>query len=351
MVRNLLLVVILGAVSALSQTVATPKAPTKKSAKAPASTKKTSTPASAAASEVAPGQAVITLQGLCPGTAASKAACKTVITRAQFEKILNAVAPPGQVVPPAARLNLAKAYVQLLTVAEAGRKAGVERDPRFQETLKLDRLRTTAEFYQRKLQDQYRNASGQEIDSYYKQHQAEFEQVKLRRIYIPNANPQADAQKETAEAKQAFAKKAEQTANEIQARAAKGEDPDKLEKEALTSLGITITPPSTDLGNRTRQMLPPQDAETIFALQPGGVSKLVTSPSGFAIYKVESKSTMPLDQAKPEISNELLSAKMKQILSSVNVDLSNKYFGASSTPAPPAGSTPPATPPRTPAPK
>ena len=49
---------------------------------------------------VAPGTPVITIAGLCDKPSASKAAdCKTVVTRAEFEQLVNTVAPT--IAPPA----------------------------------------------------------------------------------------------------------------------------------------------------------------------------------------------------------------------------------------------------------
>src|SRR5512147_921334 len=108
-----LLALLLLSAFALAQT----KAPAQKPAQTPV-TKPPSAPASAApatapkpaeAAEVAPTAPVITIAGLCNGKvpATPSPECKTVITRAEFEKLANALDPK---MPSTRRQQLAVAY-------------------------------------------------------------------------------------------------------------------------------------------------------------------------------------------------------------------------------------------------
>jgi parvulin-like peptidyl-prolyl isomerase len=263
------------------------------------------------------------------------------------------------------RRNLAQAYAELLAYAQAADKAGLEKDPKFTELMRLLRLRTLADFYRRTLEEKYRHPSDQEIQNYYDQNLPKYEEIKLSRIFIPAKNP-ANSDKDDWE------KKAQQTANDLRERAAKGEDLEKLQKEAYTTLGLTISPPSTTVGTRRRGMLTPDEEKELFALKPGDVSKVEQEPAGYIIYKVESKQTLPLAQVKDEISRELfrqkMEAQMKAVNANIKTEFNDKYFGAASAappritprpqlppgaeenrprPAPPATSNPaPATPPQ-----
>jgi parvulin-like peptidyl-prolyl isomerase len=295
-----------------------------------------------------PTDPVITVNGVCntaprrtaAGMAAKKTAagtastgpCRTVVTKAQFERIVDALNSTNQTIPPAMRRNLAQAYAELLAFGQAAEKAGVDKDPRFAELMRLVRLRTLADFYRRSLEEKNRNASPQEIQSYYNQNLPKYEEIKLSRIFIPAKNPGAAT-------KDDWEKKAAETANELHDRAVKGEDFEKLQKEAYTTLGLTINPPSTTVGTRRRGMLTPQEEQELFALKPGEVSKVEQEPAGYIIYKVESKQTLPLEQVKDEISREIfrqkMEAQMKSVNAGVKADLNDKYFGPAG--APPTG--------------
>jgi parvulin-like peptidyl-prolyl isomerase len=311
------------------------------------------------ASKVAPTAAVITIKGICsngpakrPATtaarktapaAASTGTCQTVITREEFEKLIQSVNPN---LPPAMRRNVAQAYVELMAFAQAAEKAGVENDPKFKEQIRLMRLQALASIYRRDLEDKSKNPSPQDIQAYYNQNLPKYEEIKLDRIFIPAKNPSSPA-------KDDWEKKAEQAANDIHDRAAKGEDFEKLQKEAYTTLGLTIAPPNTSVGTRRRGMLAPAEEQELFALKAGDVSKVEQEPAGYIIYKVESKQTLSPDQVKDEISRELsrekMESQMKSINSSVKADLNDQYFGAPNTP--PAGMVPGAQPPGGPVPR
>ena len=313
------------------------------------------------AATVAPTAPVITVHGVCNSTAPKRPAaagarktatpaasasgpCETIITKAQFEKLLETV---NSNVPVGMRRNIAQAYVELMAFAQAAQKAGVENDPKFAEQLRLLRMQAMVGIYRRNMEEKNRNPSPQEISTYYNQNLPKYEEIKLGRIFIPAKNPSSAT-------KDDWEKKAQQVANDMHDRAAKGEDFEKLQKEAYTTLGLTIAPPNTSVGTRRRGMLTPAEEQELFALKPGDVSKVEQEPAGYIIYKVESKQTLPQEQAKDEISRELfrqkMESQMKAINSGVKADFNDQYFGAS-TPPPSTIMPPGAQSPNAPAPK
>jgi hypothetical protein len=251
-------------------------------------------------------QPVITIAGVCarkkslPG--ASGASCTTVVTRQQFEKLLDAVNSSHQNITPQTRRNLAQAYVELLAYAQIAESEDMENDPQFTEVMRLVRMRTLADFYRRKQEDKLRTPSADEIQAAYDQNLAKFEEVKLSRIFIPSHNPAAQNSDE-------WEKKAALAANAIRDRAARGEDLDKLLAEAYATLGLTTSPPSAAVGLRRRGTLAPAEEQEIFALSPGGVTKVEQEAAGYVVYKVESKQTLPLDKVKDEISRDIFPAE------------------------------------------
>src|SRR5207253_9501820 len=101
----------------------TPAKTTQTPSKPAATTPAAKTPAEAPkpATTVAPTDAVITIAGLCPPNT-PPANCGTRVTRAEFEKLVDAISPN---LPADQRRQVANAYVQLLTVANEGQKLGV----------------------------------------------------------------------------------------------------------------------------------------------------------------------------------------------------------------------------------
>ncbi len=301
------------------------------------------------APDIAPDQTVITVRGLCPADTAatgkpavpSTQECVTRVTREQFDNLVKAFNPNNQAVPPAARRKLAEAYVEILTFSEAAKSAGVENNPMYAEVMRVLRLRTLADMYRNELAEQLRNPPQQEIEAYYRQNQAKFEGAKLSRIYLPkNPDPKA-----TPEQTQEYPKKVQQVADDIQARAAKGEDAEKLQKDAYTALGISAAPSSTGVSNARHGMFPPKIDQEIFSHKAGEVFRS-DEGTGTFIYRVESREPLPLESVKEQIAQQIFRSKMeektKELTAPVHADFDEKYFG------PPAAAATPAMPPRPP---
>ncbi|HEU5412179.1 MAG TPA: hypothetical protein VFW31_00415, partial [Candidatus Angelobacter sp.] len=113
------------------------------------------------AQPVAPDAPVITVHGICPAEKPSIGrktdSCTVVLTRAQFEGMVHAINLSNQAFTPAALKSLGSGYVTLMALADAGEKAGAEKDPRFQEQMDVARTRALAEVYRQMLIDKYSN--------------------------------------------------------------------------------------------------------------------------------------------------------------------------------------------------
>ena len=353
-------VICLGSLLAAGQTSSpqtpstTPKAPGQKpAAKAPPAKPQ------GRSKEVVPDTPVITIKGLCP-TPAPKAAssktasesaagkpCETVVTQKQLELLIDTFKPN---LPPAQRKMLAQQYVELLVIADAAGKAGVEKDPKVQEQIRIQKLQILATAYTREMQQKEAEVSPADIEKYYKENSAKYEQAKLLRIYVPMV---------TEEGKPPDAAASKGLAEKIQQRAAAGEDFDKLQKEAFSAANNKGTPPSTDMGERRRGTLPPKQESAVFGLKAGEVSPALEEPSGFYIYKVVSKDEVPLDKVHEEIKGTLARERfresMEKLRSSVKPEFNDAYFEVAAPPEPlaapsPQTPAPSATPPQPPAP-
>jgi hypothetical protein len=125
---------------------------------------------------VPPNAAVVTLHGVCAKDSSSTkmssakegpakdgsakdSSCQTVITKEQFNAMLSGMSVAAQITTPAAMRNFAESYSQLLALANEGEKAGAENDPRFQELMRIARLRALADTYRHGLDEKYSNPS------------------------------------------------------------------------------------------------------------------------------------------------------------------------------------------------
>lgn len=268
-------------------------------------------------------EAVITTPGVCDSKSVGSDPCATIVTREQFENLLNGLRKAGQPLRKDQEKALAEAYADFLALAAAARKAGMEDDPQFREFIRYQNLRVLAAIYQHTLEEKYRSPSAQDIADYYGQHNRDFEEVSLRRILIPRHNLGANNKEE-------YEKRALQLAHDIHERVVKGEDPDDLQKEAYKTLELTIVPPETQIGKRRKATLVPEEAEEIFNLKPGEASKVETENSSYVVYRVDSKRTLPVDQVKDEIAKLLFKQRfnsaIKSITGSVRSELNPRYF-------------------------
>lgn len=343
MVRILLICLFAAATGLVQTSLAQSKDAGAKPASGPASPQKgQASPAPKALEAVpqtapAPNEAVITIHGLCQDTSGPKEACTMTVTKEQFDKLVQALNQNNQTIDPAMRRNLGKAYVDLLVRAGAGEKAGIEKTETFSEVMQLMRLRTLSDLYQRSLEQQFGNPPPEEVAAYYEAHRAEYEQLKLQRVYIPKIDP--SGKQASPEQQAAFAQKAEQVATDAEARIAKGDAPEQVQKDSYAALGISSAPPNTSMGASRRGALPAADEQHLLALKDGGAYK-VQQANTFLIYRLDGRQTIPLESVKGEIARTIfrskLDAKIKEINSSVHADFNDAYFGA-----PAAAPTPP----------
>ena len=322
------------------------------------------------AASVPPTAAVITVIGVCPaethaasakGTAAKTATkataakspaadCKTVITKEQFEKLADALAPN---VTPQLKRQLAGLLPRLYAMSDAARKQGIDKTPQYAETLKFVKMQVLANDLQRKIQKQAADVPPAAIEAYYKQNPEAYEQYTVERLFVPRTKQSdnevkaedeekdqkdqkvTDDEKKAKEAaEKAKAEENEQLmtklAQDLRDRAAKGEDFTKLQKEAFEAAGMKIESPTVNLPNLRRTGLPPTHA-AVFDLKVGEVSQVISDAGGHYIYKIVSKNEMPFDQAKNEIHNKLQNDRMRDMMEKLNTSFKTEtneaYFG------------------------
>ena len=289
---------------------------------------------------VSPDSPVITVQGVCDKASggAASADCKTVITRAQWERLVNALQPN---MPKQAQKQLAARYVQAVILAGKAHDMGLDQGPAFDEQIYLARLQLLARMAGEQIQKDSAKLSDAEIDSYYRQHSGEFKTISYDKLYVPKqkqgttpasaTGPEAEKKRQAAEAEM----KAE--ADKLRARAAAGEDFTKLQQEAYDFSGMKLTASSTRVDKVKKSSMLPSDT-SIFELKKGEVSQVIADPQGFMIYKVEDAQDQPLAEVKEEVSRAAQQEKLKSISEEIQKSATqgttydNTYFAV---PAPP----------------
>jgi hypothetical protein len=323
---------------------------------------------------VAMNAPVLTIQGVCkpqPKPAAAKAgaapakpaakttptACKTVITRAEFEKLESYISPKAS---PQLKRQLQSSYPSALAFAQAAHQQGLDKGERFEALMKLQRIQLLSSELRRKINDDATNLSDTDVDEYYQKNLASYQQFNLDRVFVPHfRQPEAEAKpdlkdeakekdeksadkKETKaeeeEARKARTEQAEaKLADDLRTRAVAGEDFTKLQKEAYDAAGMKLDVPNINLPKVRRNALPPGQA-SVFELKEGEVSQVISDSGGHYIYRVKAIEQMPLDDTlKNEIKGMLTGQKqragMEKYQNSYTVESNEAYFG----PPAPAG--------------
>ncbi len=374
MIRNLLVVLVVCSAVVFAQenkpaTAAPPpervQGATSKPAPAQASPSQSS-PAGPAS--VGPDAAVITIEGICenpPETAVAEPAekpataksapkagrttpaaktepesatkksdpvpgpCRTVITRAKFEKLAAALNPN---MPMTIKKRLAEQYAQMLMAQAKVDQLGLAAKPENQDRIHFFYLQALMGILRSKLEDDATNVPDSEIEKFYNDHQQDFEEATVERLMLPKSGSPGKPQNATTK----------ETAEKVRARAVAGEAFDKLQKEASTAAGEDVAPP-TKLTNIRRTSLPAAQSAQVFALQPGQVSAVIDEPTAYFIYKMDSKQAQPLSEArasiKSQVANKRLQEEAENILKEFKATLNDNYF-AVAAPAPPPPNAP-----------
>jgi hypothetical protein len=276
--------------------------------------------------QVGPEDAVITVNGFCADRAHPGNACKTVITRAQFEKLTEALQPGMSL---SLRLNAANAYARNLRMSAAAEKRGLDKTPAFEEEMRYARMQLLSQDLTRALQAEANNITDADVEDYYKENQSSYEQSTLARIFVPHAKQDAAAHAEHEDAQTKTDEEAmTKVADDLRVRAVNGEDPDKLQVEAYTEAGIPRTTSDTKMEKVRRATLPPRH-EAVMDLKAGEVSEVFSDPGGaHFIYKMISKQALTLEEVKTEILGVIASHRYRDSMKSFQGDVvfNDAYF-------------------------
>jgi hypothetical protein len=270
-----------------------------------------------------PDDPVITLDGFCADSASHGGACQTVITRAQFDKLVDAL-QPGMPLP--LRLKVATAYARNLRMSAAAQERGLDKTPAFAEELRFARLQLLSQDLDSALRADAKHVTDADLDRYYEKNRSLYEQATVARIFVPPAK-QAGGATDTMS----------QVAADLRTRTRNGEDPDTLQLEAYAQAGVTRPTADTKIENVRRASLPPAH-ETVLDLMPGEVSGVFSDPAGaHFIYKMIAKQTLTLDTVKEEIRGAIAGQRYHDSVTSFQggAVFSDAYFNPRGAPVAP----------------
>jgi len=270
------------------------------------------------------------------------------VTAAEFEKVLLALPPQfGGTVNSMGKRGFAEQYANLRGLAMEGEKRQIDQSENFQQMMAFQRILQLAQVTLNQLATAGTVIQTGEVTEYYESHQAEFEQLKLRGIFIsfqsgavPAGSPPQSGggqvgspkpQRTEAEARA----KAESLMNRIRA----GEE---MATMARTDSDHASFAKSGDFGFVGRSQFTPEIANAVFALEPDLVSEPLRDPGGFFLFRVEEKRVQPLEEAQASIRSNLRQQKLGNVLAKVRSDypitFNPRYFSESA----PAGAVSPA---------
>lgn len=267
------------------------------------------------ATPIAEDAEIITIKGLCdPATKKTDPShCKTVITRAQFETLIQYVQPN---LAAGDRGLFAANYAQTLIRAQQAREMGLDSGPRFEALMKMRQDAALQVLLVQALKDKAEHVPEKDIEQFYKDNRETYEEIELEGLYIP-VSQQIPAGLDAAEVqkrRQDSMVTMKKTAEELRTRAMAGEDFSRLQAEAYKAAGYGSNEASSkvEMQKRRRRDLPSAAEVSVMDLKPGEISQVFDESNGHYIYKAGAKGIVPLEQVRAEISKKLAAERLKK---------------------------------------
>lgn len=226
--------------------------------------------------------------------------------------------------------QLRKQYGELKVIAERARKEGLDRDDATRLQMMLDEAQVFAGAYLAELQTEAdKLVSAAEVNKYYQDHLADFDEVRVRHILISSQLEEEEAggndgkEKKPAQKPKMFTKEdAHKKAQLILDRARKGEDFAKLAKENSDDPGSKDNGGEYDFFGRGKMV--PEFEKAAFELKPGEVSGLVETQFGFHIIKLEARRTAASPAIDQKVRQQITSTLLPEKIEARIAEIANK---------------------------
>ncbi len=248
------------------------------------------------------------------------------ITAAQFEAIVDSLPPQlREFVMGSGRKEFAVQMARGLALAQEGYRRKLDQKPEFkiQSTYRTNEIMAT--FAETAIAREIPEGEAAARE-YYESHKSEYERVRARHLLIrtkgspipprPGAKVLSDEE---------GAAKAESLRQKILS----GSDFAAIAKAESDDAASTTS--GGDLGWFKRGQMVPAFEEAAFQLKPGEISKLVKTPFGYHILKLEGREWEPFDQVKPSLEEKLraenLQKALTELLDGAKINYNPGFFG------------------------
>jgi peptidyl-prolyl cis-trans isomerase C len=221
-------------------------------------------------------------------------------------------------------------------LADEAIKMNLDKESPVKEQLQLTRAEVLAQAYLNKIANSATGATTEDPKQYYDAHPADFDQLKLSGIFIAfsppgtpaSGNPAANRTEEQAREKVDDLEKKIKAGGDFGALARTDNDNPQWAAKG-GEIGTFMTGEGT---------LPPEIKDAILKLKPGEATEPLRRPNGFIIIKVDSRTKLPFEQVRANITqrlqNEKDQAAVKQQVDKYKIEIKDPdFFNASNAPA------------------
>ncbi len=277
---------------------------------------------------------VITIESPCAKATGKTGNCKAVVTREEFEELVNAINPRMIKLE---RHQLAQNYAKMLALENEALRDGLDKKPEMQALLRYVRASALGGLAYRQVLREAGDNSPERVEKFYKANQASYDRYTLQRLVIPLIKQQSAAKSleniSEAESTNASAGEMKALAEKMHTRAAAGEDFAALQKEIFQQAGIQGDP-NVEVPDVMRGTLSTEQNQ-VFDLAPGAISPVISDATGYYVYKLVSKRTPPLDAVREQVAIEMANQRSASELKRIeNAKINETYFEKYDPPAP-----------------
>ena len=292
-----------------------------------------------AVTDAEPNAPVVTIEGICDGRAATTSAgsakspvrsstkagapaktlksrkdCKTVITKAQMDAMLDLLVPGAS---PEQRHAFALNYIRIVAAAGVAQEKKLDHDPAVEKEMQARMgftwMQVMASSLYRRVETLAQDVQDSEIESYYKQQAGSLIEAEVQRLSLSKLGPRGATVDVTA---------LKAKAEEYHARVAKGEDMEELQKEILTANPASIS--SAKTATVRRNNLLPEEA-VVFNLKPGEITPIVDARGAFEILKLVAVKPIPLETLRPDIKTALANGHLQILMKDATKNVTAKF--------------------------
>jgi hypothetical protein len=266
----------------------------------------------ATAAVLSDGKPIISIRYNCTAEPSGEAGtCTKAVSKQDFDALVRALDPNMSA---DGRQALAAEYARLLIMAAEARRRGLDQLPEIRTLLDFSALQLLGTRLVRDINGSVLPVSSDEVERYFRDHERDYQEVVLSRIFVP-----AHVNGESKDVTQAAAR-----AKQVRTRAISGEDFTALQRE------ITEVSPNIRLGPMPcRSIL--EAHRPVCDLKPNEISNTFADSSGYSIYRLEARSPRELDDVRDEIrvtlERQRVQEEIQKVRTPVSLELDEQYFG------------------------